>query len=274
MSSAEPSRYESSQPSFPIAEKYDGNSLGWDDYQYRVLGRAASLGIDHVILEEVPDPNTSPEASAAYKSASKRLWSELISTTKDLAFAIIKSAPMFDGAAAWDALESKFVPHTTARSVELVEALITVKLLDEEDPDVLFRRLDTIVRNLRSLKIEVPEEVIRGIAMKALPRLYDELKPILRGPGTSSYASMQDQVRAHFVANTSALRQPPTAGGTAALSAYTSPHRSVKKCSHCKRTGHLVSQCWDLHGRPVRKPSGPTMATTTYANVLEPVVSL
>ena len=124
-----PSRQESNPPSFPIAEKYDGNPFGWDDYQYRVLGRAASLGIDNVILKPAPDPNTNPEAFATYQSASKRLWSELISTTKDLAFAIIKSAPMFDGAAAWDALEAKLVPHTTARSVELVEALITVKLL-------------------------------------------------------------------------------------------------------------------------------------------------
>ena len=29
-----------------------------------------------------------------------------------------------------------------------------------------------------------------------------------------------------------------------------------KVCSHCKRPGHLVSDCYQLHGRPKSKPSG------------------
>jgi hypothetical protein len=33
--------------------------------------------------------------------------------------------------------------------------------------------------------------------------------------------------------------------------------RSKMKCAHCRRTGHTVEKCWNLHGRPGETKSEP-----------------
>ena len=222
-------------------QSFEGDAAHWPEFKATIEALAIVQGCDGPILAP-PDPSASETKQAKYQQANMQLYARLILHTKGLARRIVEGSDR-SGHDAWVALIAMYEASSTSRKQMLYKELITADLQDDQDPDILFRRLEHLQTQLNTLAAPIPDELLAVIALQGLPPGYSVLTTILNAQPDLTYNSLKSQASAHY----SSYLQPstnslgPTASSYHATTVSPQPHRS--RCRTCGGHDHHTSQC-------------------------------
>jgi gag-polypeptide of LTR copia-type len=111
-----------------------------------------------------------------------------------------------------------------------------------------------LASQLQSAGAKIEQEEVASIIISSLPESWDSLIVALESKAMSDLTIEYVSSRLiHEERRRNLAVSSPQPSLPLALAAV----RSKMKCSHCRRTGHTVEKCWNLHGRPGETKSEP-----------------
>ena len=148
---------------------------------------------------------------------------------------------------AWRAVLARFEKETPETKMTLLHNLLLLRC----EPRCTNRYLSEfyqLVARLKSLKVEIPEELLVALLLKGLPQSFDQFCKIIQMnrevlPLTEVIERLHNEEHVQSLTSTE----------DNVLAA--SDEQPTTRCRHCRRKGHFVKDCWKKHPelRPNRK---------------------
>src|SRR6266850_324038 len=174
--------------------------------------------------------------------------------------------------ACWDTLASRYQAKDNQRTVFMLERLLMTPFSDAEPLEPQIDQLRLTARNLETARFAMAEKYLAGIIIMCLPESLSTLKTILANTDDAklSVKGITNQVladEAHRICTSGEhdataffAKAKPTSrrnkerqkdenrnnSSTSNSSSASGGSNGSKVCTHCKRRGHKITNCWML----------------------------
>ena len=260
-------------------ETFSGRQEDWRQWKKRCAVKANSLGFlpfldgSIALKYSAGATGTGPAATSAVSASilvptrnelqrDDKVFTMLTDAVDGDAFAVVEAVPLdaeWKSHLAWKALCDKYEAITPSRMVELRQQYNNLQMTSSTDPDMFVSDLRYIRGQLKDNHVLYTDHDLLLQLVHQLPPDYSELMTTIEGRlHTLTLDEFMPQLRAFYrrkVLKASSLSPSSLASPVALVSAPAAPSASVPSCSHCRKTGHTVEQCWALHGKPDRGTS-------------------
>jgi hypothetical protein len=167
----------------------------------------------------------------------------------------------------WDMLRARYQGSGELRSHYLLERLFTMPFVNSEPMESQIANIISIARQLNAINFPISDQWLTGMLRVKLPLSWNTLKTVLAH--VDDRKLMSKGVIAQILAEEHrCIRED--GGDTKAYYAKSSNkgkgkqnRRKDKKCSHCERKGHDVSECYTLKREQEEKASKANSRSST-----------
>jgi LTR polyprotein gag-polypeptide-like protein len=211
--------------------------------------------------EPKPDITTDPAGHADWRHKDLEAQIQIVMSVQGECLNTILGAT--SAKECWDKLSARYEGKGEQRLAYLMEELFHHALSESEPMDTQINNLLGVARNLESLGIGMDEKVIAFAIVMALPDSLNTLKTILYSTRGADL-SIEDVTAQIYSDEQRRIR----ASGSDAVTYYAkaakkekrgkTDNKDKKKCSHCKRKGHDVSECRKLKQGNEGKGASPS----------------
>lgn len=128
------------------------------------------------LLSKKPDEGANDEVIEAWMKKDQKIFYQLVLSTGGAAGDLVQQfEETCSGKEAWEALIAKYEHKGKMGKVELVRELMRCSMKENDDPDNLLVKIDTMRRKLKSLGQELTDDLFQAIILSKLPPAYDML---------------------------------------------------------------------------------------------------
>lgn len=263
---AETSSDYESKPSGLKIKIFSGREQEWPEWKAKFQAVLRSKKLLKHLSSEPPDEALDDSALFEERAGStpfekwleddEALFYELIIHTTGMACKLVQQfEERTQGRKAWEVLKQKYEGTGTLEAMELLEELMTCKMVDpSKDPDLFFVRLERLQRRLRDRGEEYSDNKLRDLLLVKLPRdKYQGLISTIGGEGRRpSYEETKERVRSHwriFIREGRSAMDDDDEEESSADKAFISKAAAGEgdkqkiKCFKCKKFGHKSFEC-------------------------------
>jgi hypothetical protein len=256
--------------SLPNYSKFDLPLLDDNSDDYIHWSNTVTLeyrGLWDIVYSSTPSPNANTDAVAyqEWRRCDKEAHLQLILSLSHAPHNYVLDAQSSKDV--WDLLKTRYQSSGELCSYYLLKCLFITLFLDSKPMEPQIANLLTITHQLSNLKFPMTDNWVTGLIKVKLPASCKMLKTVLtnteEGKLTSKGVIGQILAEEH--------RRIRTAGGDATIYYAKSSGKGKKKdngkkCSHCKRKGHDVSECHTLKQEQEEKAAGSTPKSSTFSS--------
>src|SRR5713226_5475972 len=240
----------------------DGAGKDYTHWKLRARLVFAARGLWGVIDGSDPEPDATTDTAnhADWMARDCEAWIQIAMSVQGQCLNAILDAKNVKEC--WDKLANKLEGKGEGRVAYLMEGLFRGTLSESEPLEPQIETFLAAARNLDSLGFAMNEQVIAFAIIMALPESLHTLKMILcslKGDDLSinnvtGQIYLDESCRVHASGSTAV-----TFFAKAAKKRGKADSKDKKKCTHCKRKGHNVSECRKLKQENEAKNSPPPM---------------
>ena len=262
---------------------FQGKCEDWPAWKNKFEAQLEKDSLLDALLATEDRPEEEGEALTNWIKSSRKIYAALVIFTDGAANdLVVQFNDQRDGIAAWRALVRKYELRGDVQKAALQRAMYEAEWSNADDPDAYFVQLELKQRQLRALGVTMTDAQMVGLARWKMPSRYAALNPVLDCIESLTYDVLKERVRVSYRRDATSQAQGSdmalmttfegkcfkcgayghkkadcpnkgnrgNGGGGRGVSSKGSKGRSYGgakvTCDHCKKTGHLIKDCWAL----------------------------
>jgi hypothetical protein len=248
----------------PAVPEWDGNPEGWLDFKQNMMAAAVMMGLKKVMTSS----GSVLRSEKGFEEKNELLYAKLVLSVGGTAKMVVREFDdTADGRGAWQALVKHYEGEGNSRLVTLMRELIRAMVRSGDNPVGYFARIEEIWRQLKGMKVDIPEQLMVAIVLANLPKEYDTLRMVVCVAHDLKFHEVKAAVIGHY-RNLMAFRGPmggaavpsnhgqATDSGASGTVAAVQVGAKVKPCWICQSTEHQKKDCPNKKKIPVHVLGG------------------
>ena len=219
-------------------------------WKYSIMANLAREGLSIFVETEIPKPSETLEdfewLMSRWEEFQATALAAIINSVGKSQISLIQSCnTAYD---MWKRLKETYLQSSEINVIRLTSELHSLSMRRLDTTEIFISRINHLAEKLSSCGKPMDDATLRMILLQGLPTRFSQLRIVLLNEPNTSYYETCNKVRMHD--NLDKSKDTEESGKIYITESYMEegmdryPKKKILKCTHCQKTGHDESTCF------------------------------